>query len=866
MLQLIKKRLLYKLFAIFFIAIILPLGISTLFVYDYIEDRYCENIESSLGWGENYVLANFSNELKLLKASLLKVENDSKLINLLTNDLENKDLIQISLYEVLADNNLDFIYVYDSNNNVLFQTGKFIQITDEFLAKKNTNPEISHFNSKFITHAKIDIKTDSKKSKNIAILFGKILSEHMLYDLSNIMELDFVILKKKNGRQINIYSTLFDDYGRNLGKGFIKVDNVDDSDPMDLIDILGEKYHSSFFSLISFDEKYNGMILAKENMLYLNKVKLYLFLFFFGSTFLVILSILFIRIKLIKPVTQLLKSIQEASEQIQNEHPIERIKVKTSDEIFLLSEAYNDMASNLGQSFSKVKYLQNYLLNIIESMPSSLIALDDEGKITQWNQAAVNFTGVARDQAKGKIIWELLPELGIDEDTLKSLHKEKNQKEYYKESIWSGEKRDLNVHLFPLVANGVQGNVIRIDDITDAKNKEQQLLQAQKMETIGTLAGGIAHDFNNILSGIVGAISILTYKLNKNEDFSKDLLREYLNIMEESGKRAGDIVQRLLTLSKKQSTNLEAVNLTEVIDHVENISLNSFDKRIEIKKINTKNNTFIFADFTQIEQLVLNLSINASHAMTIMRSEHEKQGGVLTFEINENVDTKEIGKLIDVPIGQEFIKLIVSDTGVGMDNDTIKQIYEPFFSNKDTEFGTGLGLTMAYNIANQFNGTIDVESTPNIGTIFSVYFPKFNSSSDINRIDDNLNLTKGSGTILVVDDELVLRELSVSMLTQCGYKVITACDGVEGLKLYQENHSQISAVILDMVMPKMNGKDTYIELKKINPNIKVLLASGFTRDDRVEEVIDLGVTDFIQKPYTIFELSDIIHKIINGDK
>ena len=865
MIQLIKKRLLYKLFSIFFIAIILPIGISTLFVYDHIEDKYCENIESSLGWGENYVLANFSNELKLLKVSLLKIKNDSKLLSSLTNDIDNNDLIQILLYQVLASNNLDFIYIYDDNNNILYQTGKFIQITDEFLDEKNTDPKISYFNSKFITQVKVTLKTSSKQRGDITIFFGKILSEQMLYNLNNIMELDFVLLKRRKAKQINIYSTLFDDYGRNIREGFIQLDNIHDVDPMEYIDISGEQYHSSVFSLPSFQGKYYGMVLLKENIAYLNTVKLYLMLSITGLIFLIFLSILFIRIKLLQPITQLLKGIQEASAQIENELPTERIVVKTSDEIFILSEAYNNMASSLGQSFSKIKYLQNYLLNIIESMPSSLIALDNEGKITQWNQAAVNFTGVTKDTAKGKIIWELLPDLGIDNTTLESLHKGKDQKEYYKESIWSGEKRNLNIHLFPLVANGIEGNVIRIDDITEAKSKEQQLLQAQKMESIGTLAGGIAHDFNNILSGIVGAVSILTYKLNKNEEFSKDLLREYLEIMEESGKRAGDIVQRLLTLSKKQSMNREPVNLTEVIDHVEKICLNSFDKRIEIKKINSTDNAYIYADLTQIEQLLLNLSINSSHAMTIMRDEDEKQGGTLIFEIDKNVDNEEVCKFMDVSKGKKFIKIIVQDTGVGMSSEIIQQMYEPFFSTKETELGTGLGLTMVYNIVNQFNGFIDVVSTLNVGTIFSVYFPIYDSPLDINKAND-LNLTKGSGTILVIDDELVLRELSTSMLNQCGYEVITASDGVEGLKLYQEKQSQISAVILDMVMPKMNGKETFIELKKINHEIKVLLASGFTRDRRVEEVITLGVKDFIQKPYTIFELSDVISKIISGDK
>ena len=865
MIKKIRQKLIYKLLTIFFIAIIFPIGIALFFIFDHIENKYCENIESSLGWGKNYVLANISNELKLLQASLVKIKNDSRFISNITDQLSNKDLIEILLYEILANNDLDFIYIYDENNNIMYQTGKFIQITNEFLEKKNIKPEISYFNSKFITQVKIDISTNEKVSQNITILLGKILSEQMLYDLSNIMELDFILLKRRDNKPLSVYSTLFDDYGRNLKSGFLEVHDDLSHELMEVMDISGKKYHYLEFSLFSFDEKYTGLILAKDNISYLNNVKVYLLFFFLGLTFLVLLSVLFIRFKLIKPITQLLKSIEETSVQIENERPIEKIVVKTSDEIFQLAEAYNDMAVNLGLGFSKVKYLQNYLQNIIESMPSSLIALDNDGKITQWNQAAVDFTGVSKNDAKDNIIWELLPDLGIDFATLKSLHREKSHKEYDKESIWDGEKRNLNIHLFPLVADGVQGNVIRIDDTTEIKSKEEQLLQAQKMETIGTLAGGIAHDFNNILSGIVGVISILTYKINKNEELSQDLLKEYLGIMEESGKRAGDIVQRLLTLSKKQNTHSEPVNLSEIIDHVEKICLNSFDKRIVINKINTSKNTFIFADFTQIEQLLLNLSINSAHAMTIMKNPDEKQGGTLTFEVQENVAINEVNKFIEVSQEQEFIKIIVHDTGVGMNRKIVKQIYEPFFSTKDKESGTGLGLTMVYNIVNQYNGVIDVDSIPNVGTKFSVYFPKYNSSliADPEAVD--LQLKRGTGTVLVIDDEMVLRELSISMLTQCGYEVLTACDGIDGINVYKENRSDISAVILDMVMPKMNGKETYIELKKINPEIKVLLASGFTRDDRVEEVLKLGVNDFIQKPYTIYELSETIQKVINEE-
>ncbi|MCK5759915.1 MAG: response regulator [Candidatus Delongbacteria bacterium] len=865
MIQPIRTKLIYKLFSIFFIAIILPVGIATILIYGHIKSQYFEKVESSLDQGEKYVLANFSNELKLLKASLLKIKNDSKLIDLLKHDLEKKDLIEISLYRAMSDNDLDFIYIYDKNKRILYQTGKFIQVNEELLANENKTPEISYFNSKFITDVNIYLEVNNKKNENITFVFGKILSEQMLDDLSNIMELDFILFKKSNSRSLNVFSTLFDNYGQNFKAGAIRIKNINNFVQMRSLDISEQKYHALTFSLPFFDQEYTGMILAQENIVYRGNVKLYLTLFFLGLAFFVLLSVMFIRIKMIKPITQLLESIHATTYQVENERPIEKIVVNTSDEIFLLAEAYNMMASNLGQSFSRIKYLQNYLLNIIESMPSSLIALDKEGKITQWNKAAVEFTGISQIEAKGETIWDLLPNLGIDKYDLIFLANEKDHKEYYKESIWSGEKRNLNVHLFPLIANGVQGNVIRIDDVTDIKRKEEQLIQAQKMETVGTLAGGIAHDFNNILSGIVGVISILTYKLDKSEEIPKDLLKEYLDIMEESGNRAGDIVQRLLTLSKKQNTNKEPVNLTKIISHVEQICLNSFDKRIEIKKIGTNNNTFIFADFTQIEQVLLNLSINASHAMTIMRSKNEKQGGTLTFEINENVDFEEISKFIDIKEDQKFIKIIVKDTGVGMDWNIIKQIYEPFFSTKNLDSGTGLGLTMAYNIVTQFKGIIDVDSTPQIGTEFKVYFPKYDASLNTAILEDEICLKKGSGTVLVIDDELVLRELSTSMLKQCGYNIITASDGVEGIQIYKEKYSEISAIILDMVMPKINGKETFIELKKINPDVKVLLASGFTRDDRVEEVIELGVKDFIQKPFTIFELSSMVYKITTGE-
>ena len=267
-----------------------------------------------------------------------------------------------------------------------------------------------------------------------------------------------------------------------------------------------------------------------------------------------------------------------------------------------------------------------------------------------------------------------------------------------------------NISIFPLIANGIKGIVIRVDDITELEKKEQQLRQAQKMEIIGTLAGGLAHDFNNILGGITGSLSLLKFKLQKDTALDHDFMIKYLNIMEEAGRRAADLVKQLLSISSKQEMTLEPVDLDITIEHVMQICRNSFDKCIDLETLFSGTKAMINASPTQIEQVLLNLCVNAAHAMTTMRKEDEPQGGKLTVSLKKIFADKNFCIAHPEAHELEYWALTVQDTGVGMDTKTVAKIFDPFFTTKQKDKGTGLGLAMAYNIVQQHGGFIDVYS------------------------------------------------------------------------------------------------------------------------------------------------------------
>lgn len=509
---------------------------------------------------------------------------------------------------------------------------------------------------------------------------------------------------------------------------------------------------------------------------------------------------------------------------------------------------------------------------LAESAQDAIIILDNRGNISYWNEAAMRIFGYSREEVLGMNGQKILSPGRYHENYMEGFEWFRHRGEgpiIRKTQELTGVKKDgtefpieLSVSALKL---GDEWNAIGIlRDITERRKLEAQFMQSQKMEAIGTLAGGIAHDFNNMLVGIMGSLSLLKHKLANNHEFTNDELARHVHVMDEAGTRAADIVQQLLTLSRRQEMTLSLVDLNQVISRVMKICSTALDKSIELAPHYFEKNALVKGDENQLEQILLNLCINSSHAMTMMRSPGEAQGGSLKVEV-ESIESDSYFRSSHPVAGEgSYWRISVRDTGVGMDQKTISYIFDPFFTTKGKGLGTGLGLAMVYNSVRQHNGFIDVYSEVGFGTTVNIYIPAYHGKVDREILYGDENIPHGTGLILVVDDEESVRIVARSILEECGYSVIIACDGEEAVNIFREHHQDINAVLLDMVMPKKSGRDAFIEMQGIDPGFRVVLSSGFRLDERVEEVMKLGVKSFIQKPYTLKKLADEIHKVIKS--
>lgn len=393
---------------------------------------------------------------------------------------------------------------------------------------------------------------------------------------------------------------------------------------------------------------------------------------------------------------------------------------------------------------------------------------------------------------------------------------------------------------------------------------QAQLIQAQKMEAIGTLAGGIAHDFNNMLGGIMGSLNLIELLAEKENLAQKEAFRKYLDTAIESSRRAAEVTRQLLTLSRRQDLQFAPVDIMQSIRNVLKICKNSFPKSVNLDFPSENSPLMVNADFTQIEQVILNLCVNASHAMTIMRNARGAEGGTLSVQaMRVKCDENFCAVHPQARVDADYARIKVSDTGIGMDEETRKRIFEPFFTTKDQGSGTGLGLAMVYNIVTQHQGFIDVYSEPGSGSTFTVYIPALAEAASGGSPGKKPEaIERGTGRILVIDDEAAILRIARGMLEQCGYNVITATNGKDGVMAYDEKADDISAVILDLSMPGISGHEVLRQLREINPSVKVLIASGLAEDEEIRHLASGGSAGFIQKPYTAVELSSRLKKLL----
>ena len=387
--------------------------------------------------------------------------------------------------------------------------------------------------------------------------------------------------------------------------------------------------------------------------------------------------------------------------------------------------------------------------------------------------------------------------------------------------------------------------------LTHCRQKaEEQLHHNQKMDAIGRLAGGVAHDFNNMLGGIIGAAELLEHRLPKNEDFSK-----YLGMIMKSAERAAKLAEQLLVFGRKQPIRSSAVDIHGVIHDTVDILRNTVDKRVTINLELDAELSTVFGDLTLLQNVFLNLGINSAQAMP--------EGGTLSFHTVTNTldDTYCTDSPFELTPGR-YIDIAVRDTGCGMDPEIQGRIFEPFFTTKAQLQGTGLGLAAAYGTVQQHKGEIYAYSESGTGTSFRILLPLTEQDEEREKAPEVCQ--PGAGVILVVDDEPVLRATAENCLTHCGYEVLLAADGEEAVACYREHSDRIDLVVCDMIMPRMNGRDCFAALKKLNPDVRVLLASGFTQPEDTREMREQGLAGFIMKPFRGVELSRAVADAMKG--
>ena len=439
----------------------------------------------------------------------------------------------------------------------------------------------------------------------------------------------------------------------------------------------------------------------------------------------------------------------------------------------------------------------------------------------------------------------------VSENNRRRQRGEKIQPRYELKGIRKdGTSLHLDVSVARTIYSGQPVSLIYLRDITERKSLEDQLRQSQKMEAIGQLAGGIAHDFNNILTALIGYGSLL--QMNMDE---KDRLRVYVNQILASSQKAANLTQGLLAFSRKQTIALKPCSVNAIITNVESLLRRLLTEDIDLRLNLADKALTVMADSTQIEQVLLNLATNARDSMP--------SGGTLSIGISEVEPGGEPATITESGEAGAYALISVTDTGTGMDDRTREKIFEPFFTTKEAGRGTGLGLSIVYGIVKQHNGYITVASEPGSGTSFSIFLPIVKNILELTprRFAD---IRGGDETILVAEDNTEARLLTREILTRSGYTVIEAVDGEDAVKRFMENRKRISLVILDVVMPRKNGKEVYETIKEMKPGIRTIFVSGYTDDVVIEKGINDRSVEFISKPVPIEELLSRIRAVLDS--
>ncbi len=509
-----------------------------------------------------------------------------------------------------------------------------------------------------------------------------------------------------------------------------------------------------------------------------------------------------------------------------------------------------------------IREREAFIRNILESVEEGFIVVDREYRVMSANRAFCSLISMPEDRILGKPCYKVSHhsdtpcfERGEDCAVKRTFETGTSHGAIHTHMNTAGEKRYVEIKSYPITdpSGSVISAIETVNDITEKRKLEEQLRQAQKMEAIGTLAGGVAHDFNNILTAIIGYGNIIKMKMKPD-----DPLQASIDEILSSSDRAANLTRGLLAFSRKQIINPSPVDLNSVVLSIDKLLLRLIGEDVHLSTSLAEESLIVMADAVQIEQVLMNLATNARDAMP--------DGGTLSITTQRSAMDEEFIALHGFGTPGRYALIAVSDTGVGMDEETREKIFEPFFTTKELGKGTGLGLAIVYGIVKQHNGNIDVYSEPGRGTTFKIYLPLVDVLIEKPPAEAEALPPGGQETILLAEDDEHVRGLARTALEDFGYRIIEAANGQEAVDKYLERSSDIDLVILDVIMPKKSGKEVYDVIRSIKPSAAVLFTSGYAAEIIHQKGIFETGLQFISKPLNPSDLLRKIREILDGKR
>jgi PAS domain S-box-containing protein len=543
---------------------------------------------------------------------------------------------------------------------------------------------------------------------------------------------------------------------------------------------------------------------------------------------------------------------------------------KWGHELGKLASAFNIMVNKLEESQGKLHTYQHSLeqkiaeqnkilfeseekyRNLVEASPNVILIIQN-GRVVFSNNSIKKLFGLNPRDVVDNLIDEV--QFISEKDRIK-LSSDLDRISPNDSTVYNFDFTGIDIngkeYLIELSVHRIQHNykdafqaIIR--DITHRKRFENELLQLQKMESVGTLAGGVAHDFNNVLGVIIPSAEMI----KKNSIPSGEIHRDAEQI-ESAAIKASELTSKLLSFSRHEELKEEVIHPNQIIDNILKLITRVIGKNITIETKLGDNIKNIAVDINQIEQVILNIIINAQDAMP--------NGGNLFIKTDMIKNVPLDYNRPDSKAGQDILRIQITDTGKGMEPEIQKRIFEPFFTTKKSGHGTGLGLSTVYGVLKNHKGTIFVKSKPNEGTTFTILLPCTDEKVSI-REETAITIKKGKGLILVIEDEEMMLDTCKNLCEHLGFEVLKAHNGETGINLFRKMSEKITLVILDMEMPGLNGLETYVELSKINKNVKVIISSGYSMEGNVKTALSKGAKTFLKKPYRLKELSKSISMV-----